>query len=227
MFMKYVITFSICIIIFSCKKSSQDSNSILADIDGNKYELVLICNNTYTKTNLNVSKYRNGDIIPEVKNPNEWKNLTTGAWCYYDNDPINSGKFGKLYNYYAIVDSRGLAPVGYHIPSISEWGSLTSCLGDVQAGGIMKSTGTLQSNSGLWLSPNLGATNTSLFTALPEGYRDKDGVFGNVNLDGIFWSRSESTSINAWYLLLNANYANTGRYDNSKNYGFSVRLMKD
>ena len=219
--------FFLIISITSCKKSNPTSNNLVTDIDGNKYELVKICNSTFSKTNLNVARYRNGDLIPQVQNLNEWKNLTTGAWCYYSNDALNGGKYGKLYNYYAVIDSRGLAPNGYHIPSISEWSSLLTCLGELQAGGLLKSTGTLQGNNGFWLSPNQGATNSTRFTALPGGYRDKDGVFGNVNLDGVFWSKSEQTSQNAWYLLLNANYANAGKYENSKTYGFSVRIVQD
>jgi uncharacterized protein (TIGR02145 family) len=219
--------FFITLIFISCKKKGQVNTRYLSDIDGNKYELVKVCNATFIKTNLNVSKYRNGDVIPEVKNASDWKNLTTGAWCYYDNDPLNAGKYGKLYNYYAVIDPRGLAPTGYHIPSLQEWTSLATCLGDAQAGGQLKSTGTLQTNTGLWLAPNLGATNSTSFSALPGGYRDKDGFFGNLNLDGIFWSRTENSTTNSWYFLLNANYANTGKYDNSKKYGFSVRVVAD
>jgi uncharacterized protein (TIGR02145 family) len=211
----------------SCKKSDTSSIDTISDIDGNKYELVKICNSTFSKTNLNVSKYRNGDLIPQVQNPNVWKNLTTGAWCYYSNDTLNGNKYGKLYNYYAVTDPRGLAPSGYHIPSLDEWSALLSCLGEQQAGGLLKSTGTLQNNNGFWVSPNLGANNSTGFSALPGGYRDKDGIFGNINLDGVFWSRSESSTTNAWYLLLNSNYSNAGKYDNTKSYGFSVRIIKD
>lgn len=217
----YYVPFLI-ILIASCKKSNPLSNNVITDIDGNKYELVKICNITFTKSNLNVTRYKNGDIIPQVQNPNDWKKLTTGAWCYYANDALNGVKYGKLYNYYAVVDPRGLAPTGYHIPSISEWSSLLTCLGEPQAAGLLKSTGTLQANNGLWLSPNLGATNSTGFTALPGGYRDKEGVFGNLNLDGVFWSKSELDAQNAWYLLLNANYSNAGKYDNSKAYGFQL-----
>lgn len=217
----------IALIALSCKKKTHTSSRYISDIDGNKYELVQVCNSNFIKSNLNVSRYRNGDIIPEVKNASEWKNLTTGAWCYYDNDPLNGSKYGRLYNYYAVIDPRGLAPSGYHIPSLQEWSSLSICLGDTQAGGQLKATGTLQTSTGLWLAPNLGGTNSTSFTALPGGYRDKDGVFGNVNLDGIFWSRTENSTSNGWYFLLNANYANTGKYDNSKKYGFSIRVVAD
>jgi hypothetical protein len=80
-------------------------------------ETVLIGNQEWTTKNLNVSKYRNGDIIPEVKDPKKWANLKTGAWCYYNNKPENGKIYGKLYNWYAVNDPRGLAPEGFHVPS--------------------------------------------------------------------------------------------------------------
>jgi uncharacterized protein (TIGR02145 family) len=117
--------------------------------------------------NLDVSTYRNGDPIPQVTDSATWNNLTTGAWCYYNNDPANGAIYGKLYNWYAVMDPRGLAPAGWHIPTLMEWYTTRDYLGGGNlAGGNMKSTGT-----SLWQSPNTGATNSSGFTALPGGYR--------------------------------------------------------
>ena len=96
---------------------------------------------TWTSKNLDVATYRNGDAIPQVQDFNEWKNLTTGAWCYLFNDPTNGTKYGKLYNWYAVTDPRGLAPEGYHIPTDEEWTILTDYLGGESAAGKkMKST---------------------------------------------------------------------------------------
>src|SRR5690606_33259564 len=107
------------------------------------------------------------DVIPQVTDPTIWGNLTTGAWCYYNNDPANEIIYGKLYNWYAVNDPRGLAPVGWHIPSDSEWTILTDYLGGFEvAGGKMKETGTTH-----WANPNIGADNSSGFTGLPGGYR--------------------------------------------------------
>jgi uncharacterized protein (TIGR02145 family) len=92
----------------------------VTDIDGNTYQTVKIGKKIQTTENLNVSRYRNGDIIPEVTDPTQWANLTTGAWCYYNNDPTNGSIYGKLYNWYAVNDPRGLAPEGWHIPSLDE-----------------------------------------------------------------------------------------------------------
>ena len=102
-------------------------NPTVTDIDGNSYQTVNICDQFWTKTNLNVSKYRNGDIIPQVTDIATWNGLTTGAWCYYNNDSTNGTTYGKLYNWYAVVDPRGLAPSGYHISTIAELTTLTTC----------------------------------------------------------------------------------------------------
>ena len=113
--------------------------------------------------NLNVEYYRNGDIIPQVQDEHEWASLKTGAWCYYENDPANGKKYGKLYNWYAVNDTRGLVPEGWHIPSYSEWRELIEYLGEDSAGTKMKST------SG-WFE-NGNGTNSSGFGALGAGYR--------------------------------------------------------
>jgi len=94
--------------------------------DGENIETVVIGTQEWTTKNLNVNKYRNGDIIPEIKDPKKWAKLTTGAWCYYKNDPKNAAIYGKLYNWYAVNDPRGLAPKGFHIPSFEELGAITS-----------------------------------------------------------------------------------------------------
>ena len=133
---------------------------------GEDIETVVIGTQEWTVKNLNVSRYRNGDVIPEVKDPKEWASLTTGAWCYYNNDPKNGAIYGKLYNWYAYNDSRGLAPEGFHIPSKTEWELLFSYLG-----GEDTAAGKLKSTKPLWATPNKEATNISRFSALPGGRR--------------------------------------------------------
>ena len=142
----------------------------LMDICGNNYPSVIIGQQEWMKKNLDVCKYRNGDSIPQVQDETQWANLTTGAWCYYQNSTANGTVYGKLYNYYAVIDPRGLAPQGWHIPSNSEWNILFTYLGGESiAGGKLKETGNSH-----WANPNLGATNESNFTALPGGVRDYD-----------------------------------------------------
>ena len=204
--------------------SSTNTSLQVFDIDQNSYNYLPIGSQTWIQQNLNVSRYRNGDIIPQVTNPAQWANLTTGAWCYYNNDPATAPIYGKLYNWYAVNDSRGLAPVGTHIPSDNEWASLSSYLdGDAVAGGKLKEIGTTH-----WLSPNTSGDNTSGFTGLPGGYRTNIGAFININNYGYWWSATQSNTSSSWYCFL---YYNNGNFirDNgfSKVYGFSVRLIKD
>src|ERR1035437_4904310 len=127
---------------------------------------VTICTQSWMLKNLDVSTYRNGDLIPEVTDGSAWSALTAGAWCWYNNDSAtNASTYGKLYNWYAVNDPRGLAPTGWHVPSDAEWTTLSTCLGgNAVAGGAMKETGTTH-----WTSPNTGATNSSGFTGLPGG----------------------------------------------------------
>ena len=103
-------------------------NTILFSTSGYT-QTVTIGSQVWTSSNLNVEIYRNGDVIPQVKDEKAWKELTTGAWCYYNNDPSNGTKYGKLYNWYAVNDPRGLAPKGYHIPTDAEWSTLIDYLG--------------------------------------------------------------------------------------------------
>lgn len=172
--------------------------------------------------NLNVSRYRNGDPIPQVTDPTQWSNLTTGAWCYYNNNITNGYNYGKLYNWYAVNDQRGLAPTGYHVPSDAEWTVLTTFLGGATiAGGKMKASTS-------WFSPNTGATNSSGFTAIPGGKRGSFGPFSYIGYYGHWWTSSrDGNTPNIIIRLLN--YYDTNVYvlaSNSEN-GYSVRCIKD
>lgn len=226
---KKILLFSLFIVFASCSSdsgndSNENINTPVTDIDGNIYQTVTICNQIWTQKNLQVSRYKNGDIIPQVTDYTEWMNLTTGAWCYYNNDPENESIYGKLYNWYAVVDPRGLAPAGWHIPSGAEWDTLIeNCLGVGEAGGKLKEAGTAH-----WDSPNLLATNSSGFTALPGGYR---GFFGFdwIRKTGYFWSTTttEGDTAKAKHLSLFNTLSNEFRSNTYKSYGFSVRCVKD
>ena len=129
-------------------------------------QTTLVGTQRWIKENLNVATYRNGDIIPQVTDPTAWAALTTGAWCYPNNDPANEAIYGKLYNWYAVNDSRGLAPQGWHVATDAELTTLgTNLGGDNVAEGKMKSTGT-----SYWARTNTDATNSSVFSGLPGGY---------------------------------------------------------
>ena len=194
----------------------------------------------WSSTNLDVTTYRDGTPIPQVTDPTAWAALTTGAWCYYNNNSANGTTYGKLYNWYAVAgihDAASLnnpslrkqfAPQGWHIPSDAEWTILTDFLGgESVAGGKMKSTGTIQAGTGLWESPNAAATNESGFTGLPAGYRSSNWPFTNIGNNGIWWSSSENTTSDAWYRLLDYSYGNATSYYSPKDFGFSVRCVRD
>ncbi len=189
---------------------------------------VTICDQTWMVKNLDVTTYRNGDPIPEVSDPTEWSNLTTGAWCYYENNIANGVQYGKLYNWEAVNDPRGLAPAGWHIPSDDEWKTLASCLGGAFiAGGPMKTTGTIEDGTGLWASPNTGATNSSGFSGLPGGIRAGNQFYW-IGQIGQWWSSTEEAGniIVDWNLgwLYDIFSRNTNLKQQN---GFSVRCVKD
>ena len=166
-----------------------------------------------------------------MTDPTQWGNLTTGAWCYYNNDPANGIIYGKLYNWFAVNDPRGLAPVGWYIPSDAEWTMLTTFLGGTPiAGGKMKATGMLTSGTGLWVNPNTAATNSSGFTGLPAGTRSYTGGWGKVNIGfyGEWWSSTQSSFIQyAYGRYLKYNDGNVDDYDDLKGFGKSVRCLRD
>ena len=166
--------------------------------------------------NLNVSRYRNGDTIPEVKAQYEWRNLKTGAWCYYKNDPKNGEKYGKLYNWYAVNDPRGLAPEGWRIPARSEFLELQTAVNDSST--KLKAVGE---------GSGLGAgTNTTGFSALLGGYRGYYGYFYYLGYDTYFWSSSEGQTPFASSIYFYSNGSFLFFYDFDKVYGFSVRCIK-
>ncbi|MFM8838507.1 MAG: fibrobacter succinogenes major paralogous domain-containing protein, partial [Bacteroidota bacterium] len=209
----------------------------VTDVDNNTYNTVPIGTQCWTQSNLKVSKYRNGDSIPTGLSNSAWENTTSGAYAIYDNAPVNDGLYGKLYNHYAVTDSRGLCPTGWHIPSDGEWNILvkyfdpnadTVCANCTQsgAGGALKSTAT-QPTLGGWLSPNTGATNSSGFTALPGGLRFYYGNFYYLSANGFWWSSSVSSGSFAWTRYLYNNTSYIDRYDYNRTGGFSVRCCRD
>jgi uncharacterized protein (TIGR02145 family) len=192
---------------------------------------IIDCSNpmkSWTFQNYSGTTYRNGDPIPEVTDATAWAGLTTGAWCYFSNSSVNGRIYGKLYNWYAINDPRGFAPVGYRVPTDTDWSTLRDCLGgEPVAGGKMKTTGILQNNDGLWDSPNTDATNSSRFNGLPGGFRNSDGGFSNNTISGYWWSSTESNTNNAWHYDIDFNFGILFRGGDSKVRGYSVRLMYD
>jgi uncharacterized protein (TIGR02145 family) len=201
----------------TCKKGNTDPNTIVIPS-------VTIGTQVWMLKNLDVITYRNGDPIPKVTDPTTWSILTTGAYCYYNNDSITyAATYGKLYNWYAVHDSRGIAPVGWHISSDAEWVTLKTYLGGQSvAGGPLKETSTLH-----WLSPNTGATNNSGFKGLPGGLRNYDGPFNSIGKVGYWWSSIDFTTMDALFHYLSFDNVYLNGYHLDKRNGFSVRCFKD
>ena len=176
--------------------------------------------------NLNVSKFRNGDPIPEAKTEAEWMaaiNSQKPAWCYYNNDPANDTRDGKLYNWYAVIDPRGLAPAGWHIPSDAEWSNLCSA-----HAASASSQGMLMKSQSAWFR-NGNGTNSLGFNAFPSGYRDlqyNGAFFVGINEVARWWSSTEAGGY-VKSRALNYNYNNCSSPSNATNWGCPVRCIKD
>lgn len=216
-----VIFIAAIIISFGYNKSI----SQVTDIDGNVYKTVTIGNQEWMAENLNVGHYRNGDPILSLKEKYESSASAsdTGSWCYYDNDSKNENPYGRLYEWYAVNDARGLAPEGWHIPSDAEWTQLINFLGGYKvAGGKLKSTI-------LWQSPNSGATNESDFTAIPGGFLTYRLQFLSKDQSCLFWSstKSKNYDLHAWSIDLDYDKSVVNRNESFKTEGQSVRCIKD
>jgi uncharacterized protein (TIGR02145 family) len=199
----------------------------IKDVDGNVYKTVTIGTQTWMAENLKVSKYNDGTTIPNITDNTQWQNNTTGAWSYYKNDVVNNAKYGKLYNWYAVSKTsngnKNVCPTGWHVPSDAEWTVLTDYLGgESVAGGKMKEVGTTS-----WKNPNTEATNISLFTGLPGGYRYYSGGCSFIGDGGYWWSSTEYNTGSAWSRGLDYSYGDAGRFVSYKGDGLSVRCLRD
>jgi uncharacterized protein (TIGR02145 family) len=209
-------------------KLLRKTSETVTDIDGNIYHTVKIGTQVWMVENLNVSHFRNGDILPEAKTDEDWQEARKNkqlAWCYYDNKPENGKIYGKLYNWYAVNDSRGLAPLGWHIPTDEEWTMLTDFLGGTSvAGGKMKEVGTSH-----WKSPNTSADNSSGFTALPGGSHHFTGSYNYIGNHGYWWSTTEFkfNTLDAWHRYIYSGSSVVISFNLEKVSRASVRCVMD
>ena len=220
----------ILILTYNCsKKGISIPNPIpgspVTDVDGNVYKTVIIGTQEWMAENLKVTRYRNGDTIPNVTDTT-WLTLKSGAYCWYNNNTDDTAAYqttyGALYNWYTVVDSRNLAPQGWHMPTDAEWTTLTTFLGgDSIAGGKLKETGTLH-----WYNPFPGVTNETGFTARPGGCLSNSDAFINLGDYGYWWSSTADSTSTAWFRGM---YYTNSVFRNklSKICGFSVRCLKD
>ena len=178
---------------------------------------------TWATKNLDVTTFRNGDPIPEAKTDGEWKAAAEAgkpAWCYYDNDFENGKIYGKLYNWYAVNDPRGLASSGWHVPNNMEWKILVTYLGKDDAGKKMKASSGWRKNG--------NGTDSNGFAAMPGGSRGDEGSFGNnVGLGTFWWSATEYGDTDAWSRNVSFSEDGVSTYGVTKGIGESVRCIKD
>lgn len=211
----------------------------VTDIDGNIYNTVQIGTQCWMAENLKTTTYNNGTAIPNVTDADDWKNLTSGAYAWYDNDNSWEDSYSALYNWYAADDPNGLCPAGWHVPLDEEWTDLTDYAGGTFAphGNKLKSCRQVDSPLGgscnttehpRWTSnsSNYG-TDDFGFTGFPGGRRDYLGLFDKIGDSGIWWSSTEDAATNAWNRSLNFFNGGVGKSSIDKRYGFSIRCIRD
>ncbi|HRX30931.1 MAG: fibrobacter succinogenes major paralogous domain-containing protein [Bacteroidales bacterium] len=214
----------------SCSKDDSSDSFVdytgqvgtVTDADGNVYNTIGIGGQIWMAENLKVTHYRNGDPIDNVPDYTIWYVSYSGAYCDYNGDEGISNTYGKLYNWYAVTDSRGIAPDGWHVATNDEWTTLVTYLGGKDAVGIkLKEEGTTH-----WASPNANASNSSGFSALPGGQRINMGYFFYLNESGYWWTSSSFSSF-GYYWGLSYDSDTITSYAGIKQMGLSVRCIKD
>ena len=210
----------------SSKFNSSLEYGTVNDADGNAYKTIEIGNQIWMAENLRTTKYRNGDEINEVTNNSDWVKLTSAAFSNYENisDLDHQATYGRLYNWFAVSDSRNLAPEGWHVATKEDWEQIANSLGGLEsAGGKLK-----EASNAHWNSPNTAANNSSGFTALPSGRREyTDGSSINLGYNAFWWTSSAYNPDYSWYFQLNYDNGTVIPANFHKQYGFSVRCVKD
>lgn len=216
-----VLTALIAILTISCRKN-EDSGLLVTDIDGNTYHTITIGTQVWMAENLKTTKFRDGTAIPLVTESSTWRNATSPAFCEYNNNPAAPETYGRLYNWFAATDSHGICPAGWHIPSYSEWETLVTYLGGLDAAGKkLKESGISH-----WADPNK-ADNSSGFSALPGGYRNEQGNFFGSAQIGSFWCIREGDAVPSWsWYLYNYEERIFSVYEENVR-GNSIRCIKD
>jgi uncharacterized protein (TIGR02145 family) len=222
-----LIAIIIALIFCSCNKP--DGGPIIGkveDSEGNIYFTVEFEEQEWMKENLIISKYNNGDDIPQVQSAAEWAALTTGAYCYYYNE--NDKGYGKLYNWYAVNDKRGICPEGWHVPTDNDWNILVNVYEGINlAGGKLKAVATVPDEHPRWINPNANATDESEFSAVPGGFRAADGEFKHIGSFGGWWTSTDEYNDNAWNYGMSYNDEEIHRFARNKKSGYSVRCVRN
>lgn len=225
---------------------NNNSSGLVTDQDGNTYDYLTYGVQQWTVENAEMVTYRDGTPIPQVTNLTDWQNLTTGAWCYYNNDPTKP----RLYNWYAVMGihdadpntpNKEFAPEGWHVPSDAEWTTLENHLitngynydqtttGNKIAKAMASTTGwntSTNTDTGT-IGNDQSLNNDSEFNAVPEGLRLDNGSFNNEGDIAIFWSSTENNAVDAWFRSLFGNNSYLYRDISYRQFGFSVRFVRD
>jgi uncharacterized protein (TIGR02145 family) len=218
------------------------------DEDGNQYGVVTIGDQVWMQENLKTTTYSNGNSIPNVAGADDWSNLTTGAFVWYDNDISWKDSYGALYNWFAANNANGLCPAGWHVPSFAEWLQLVNYVESQGfpntqvtngAGSALKSCRQVNSplggNCNTTEHPRWGSDNTYYgfdafgFSGLGGGFRNFIGQWDPIGFNGIHWSSTEVNTSDAWVRFLHSNYGyiSGDGFGYSKVSGFSVRCIRD
>jgi len=220
----FTVTFTTCDTTENEEEPTDPNKGTVKDTDGNTYPTIKIGDQWWMAENLKTTKFRGGNDIPNVGGAGEWANLQDAAYCDSGNDPDLATDYGRLYNWYAIVDGRKICPEGWHTPNNDNWTTLIDFLGgNTVAGGKLKQTGTE-----FWNNPNTAATNESGFSALPGGVRSGNtGDFAGVGSTGSWWSSSAQNADCAYAWGLTSSNGAIANYNLNKKSGLSVRCVKD
>lgn len=202
----------------------------VTDIDGNEYQTVQIGNQRWMAQNLRVTRYANGDDLPYLKDATEWSQTKEGAYCYYENITKYMETYGNLYNWYTVVDERGVCPKGWHVPDDTEWSVLEKYLG-MSTGEISGMTAWRGTDEGKRLkSESFGGSNSSGFSAMGTGYRDPEGVFRAMGTDNDYWTSTPYDNKGQIEGVLRGflhSHSGVVRNFHVPEYGFCIRCIRD
>ena len=241
----FAIAVFLILVVTACDKTDhpiedEPDAETVKDIDGNKYNTIKIGSQVWTVENLKTTRYNDGTEITNVTSGSQWGNLTTGAYCNYDNLESNAVTYGRLYNWHA-VNTGKLAPAGWHVPTNEEWVTLESYL--LNNGYNYDGSSSfyyfgkaLAADTGWQFSNKVGSVgntdypeyrNKSGFSALPGGKRSPDGTFSEIGYSGYWWTNTTNGSNFALYRNIWFGEIGFGRASNFKKMGQSVRCIKD
>lgn len=222
-----VLTVLVILLTESCKEDDPVEIPFVKEV--HTYKSVIIGTQEWMAEDLKNNTFCNDEPIPEVTDAAQWSALTKAGWSYIENNKETNGSLGKLYNWYAVSDERNICPCGWHVPTWDDMMQLINHFGDAEkAGGAMKATGIIQSNTGLWYEPNTGATNSSGFSGVPNGARYSDGKFAFTAYGAVWWTSNgnyldpEPSNYSLTHTSEKLNLGNAG-----KKNGFAVRCIKD